>query len=80
MKKSFNCLLIAILILMVLAIPAAANDQDDIILSVDDPDHIAKSGEGYPDGNFKPDQLISKPEILCIMQKTLEAYSQFSSK
>lgn len=29
---------------------------------------------GYPDGTFKPDQYITKSEVLTMLQKTLESY------
>jgi len=29
---------------------------------------------GYPDGTFKPDQFITKSEVLTILQRTLESY------
>lgn len=29
---------------------------------------------GYPDGTFKPDQFITKSEVLSLLQKTIESY------
>lgn len=29
---------------------------------------------GYPDGTFKPDQFITKSEVLTLLQRTLESY------
>lgn len=31
---------------------------------------------GYPDGTFRPDQYITKSEVLILLQKTLESYGK----